>query len=242
MGCTCYFSSALQCLLHTPLLIEETSNCEFINEYQSVYRDFWHPEKSVSFLKFLELFRNKFKQFVPGFQHDAQEAILCIIDALDSKVTSFEMIQETVCSSEKVKSFEKMTMYIGVINGMEKWCGIQDYEDSKGVRHAAAATRTLFWSVPTVFILSLSTKTVVNLEEDLDLSPWIHQESPHKIKPAKYKLFATCIHTGSQHGGHYSAYTKYGDQWYFKDDDAVSRVDSYPKTCGHHVMFFKIID
>jgi ubiquitin C-terminal hydrolase len=147
------------------------------------------------------------------------------------------MIQETICPSEKVKSFETMTMYIGLLDGMEKWCGIQDYEDSKGTRHAAAATRTLFWTLPKIFVLSLSVKTVVNLEEELDLSKWLHPDS--KETKTKYTLFATCIHTGSQYGGHYSAYTKYKGQWYFKDDDAVSRVDSYPKTCGHHVMFFK---
>jgi ubiquitin C-terminal hydrolase len=147
------------------------------------------------------------------------------------------MIQETVCRAEKTRSFPVMTMYTGVLEGMEKWCGIENFEDSKGVTHSVAATRTLFWTLPKVLILSLTVKTVVTLEEDLDLTKWLHPESTEC--KTHYKLFATCIHSGSQNGGHYSAFTKHRDQWYFKDDDAVSKVDSYPKTCGHHIMFFK---
>lgn len=245
LGCTCYFNSALQCLLQTPILTNTflstpyTGNCQFINEYQAVVRDFWKNEdpRPLNVGKLLNLFRERFKQFEPGYQHDAQEATLCILDALDTKCTTFEMIQETVCRAEKTRSFPVMTMYTGVLEGMEKWCGIENFEDSKGVTHSVAATRTLFWTLPKVLILSLTVKTVVTLEEDLDLTKWLHPESTEC--KTHYKLFATCIHSGSQNGGHYSAFTKHRDQWYFKDDDAVSKVDSYPKTCGHHIMFFK---
>ena len=163
---------------------------------------------------------------------------MCLLDVLDTPVTKFEMIQETACKAERTRIFPKMTMYTGLLDGIERWCGIENFEDSKGVTHPLAATRTLFWTLPKILILSLTVKTVVTLEEDLDIAKWVHCESKDRNR-TKYKLFATCIHSGSQNGGHYSAFTKHRDQWYLKDDDAVSKVDSYPKTCGHHIMFFK---
>ena len=245
LGSTCYFNSALQCLLQTPILAntflktDYTGNCQIVYEYQNVVRNFWKNDdpRPLDVSKLLNLFREKFKQFEPGYQHDAQEAVLCLVDALDTKFTTFEMIQETVCKSEKTRIFPTMTMYTGVLDGSERWCGIENFEDSKGETHALAATRTLFWKLPKVLILSLTVKTVVTLEEDLDLSKWLHPESIET--KTTYKLFATCVHSGSQNGGHYAAFTRHKGQWYLKDDDAVSKVDSYPKTCGHHIMFFK---
>ena len=246
LGNTCYFNSALQCLLQTPLLTntflhhEYTGPSEFIREYETLVRDFWSEDpKPLKVSKFLELFRVRFKQFEAGYQHDAQEAVLCIIDALDTKFTTFTMIQETVCKSEKTRSFPVMTMYTGVLDGIEKWCGIENFEDSKEIVHAIAATRTLFWTLPNIFILSLTVKMEVNLGESLNLLPYMHPESPDKLKQTTYQLYATCIHQGSQNGGHYAAFTKHKGQWYLKDDDAVSKVVNFPNKCGHYVMFFK---
>ena len=182
LGSTCYFNSALQCLLQVPVLSNTflrspyTGNCQFIHEYQNVVRDFWDKtnQQPLNVSKFLGVFQKRFKQFEPGYQHDAQEAIICILDALDTKCTTFEMIQETACKSERTRSFPKMTMYTGVLEGSERWCGIENFEDSKGVTHSLAATRTLFWTLPKVFILSLTVKTIVTLEENLDLSKWVH--------------------------------------------------------------------
>jgi len=247
LGNTCYFNSALQCLLQTPIITNTylkypyIGTSEFTQEYQNIVRKFWTDKdpKPLNVLKLINLFRGRFKQFTPGWPQDAQEATICILDILDVPFTKFDLIQETVCPFERTKHIEKMVVYTGLLEGTEKWASIENFEDSNGTTHPIAATRTLFWTLPKVFILSLTVKMEITLGESLDLLPYMHPESPDKLKQTKYELYATCIHQGSQNGGHYAALTKHKGQWYLKDDDAVSKVIEFPNKCGHYVMFFK---
>ena len=242
LGNTCYFNSALQCLLQTPLLTntflhrDYTGPSEFIREYETLVRDFWSEDpRPLNVSKLLTFF----PQFKLGWPHDSQEAILSILDKLGDLVScvNFQMIQETVCSSERTKILVDNVMFMGSLDGIEKWSGLENFEDSKGNVHSVAATRTLFWTLPKILIISLPTKKSVTLGESLDVKQWLHPESKETL--TKYLLYASCVHGGTQNGGHYVAFTKHRGQWYLKDDDAVSKVDTYPETCGHYVMFFK---
>ena len=94
LGNTCYFNTAMQCLLQVPqlsnflILKEYTGNCEFTNEYQKTVRNVWlnKDRSSETPEKLLHLFRQKFTQFNNTNQQDCQEAMLCILDILDKSL------------------------------------------------------------------------------------------------------------------------------------------------------------
>ncbi len=58
---------------------------------------------------------------------------------------------------------------------------------------------------------------------NLDLSPYFlikeHAKGP-------YELVGVIMHDGSANGGHYTAYTKLGNQWYYCNDAKVKKISS----------------
>ena len=141
LGNTCYFNTALQCLLQVPqlsnfLIIKEYSgDCQFTKEYQRTVRSIWlNKEKSSETPHLLlELFRLRYDQFNNTNQQDSQEAVLCILDILDESLSPFKRIkypfeskkhslikdifygrtvQETICKTENSKKFEDTNIHI----------------------------------------------------------------------------------------------------------------------------------
>jgi len=279
LGNTCYFNTALQCLLQVPqlsnflILKEYSGGCEFTREYQKTVRNIWlnKERSSETPQRLLELFKQRYNQFNNTHQQDSQEAVLCILDALDKSLCPFKRIkypfesvnhslikdifygknvQETVCKSENSKKFEESTVQIlfpnnktdllDILRDHQKWNVLEGYKDSKGVTHHVATTRTLFWYPPPVLILSFKMyggKSMITLNEDLDIAEFVHPESEHRNN--KYSLFAMCKHHGSHHGGHYVAYTKHRGQWFVKNDGFCTKINEFPKTDYYYLAFFK---
>lgn len=253
-GNTCYFNSALQCLLQIPqlsnyMILKKIENeNELLLEYQSIVKLFWtSSESSINILKLLKLFINKFPQFDNNNQNDSQEVFICFLDFLDNSCDNFikkiffsELEQTTICknNSSLKKDFTNIhllypieeTNITKLINKYQDWNTIENYIDNKGINYHVALTRTIIKETSSVIVFSIKMydkKVKIELEETIELNN------------IKYDLFATVTHLGSIRGGHYISYTKHKDVWYMKDDEESKSVSTIPFKHYHYMVFYK---
>ena len=236
LGNTCYFNSALQCLIHTPELISNNENC-----FTEFVKQFWDGTCNNPSL-LLNEFRTKYKQFDNSDQHDAQEAFVCLLDMLDQKSVSHvfngKKIQETVCRSGKKSILENFTIdimsiancnLIDSIIESHKWNALDNYTDDAGTTWNVAATRRTYHVLPNVLALSFPMygSSDISLSENL------------KINSVEYELFATCTHhVNARNGGHYVAIIKYKGEWFLKDDMMVQKLSEFPLVGRHYLALF----
>jgi ubiquitin C-terminal hydrolase len=91
----------------------------------------------------------------------------------------------------------------------------------------------LFWSFPNILVIDLkrffsnnnkNQKLVTIPIDDLDLSKYV---IGYKKENYVYDLYGICNHSGSVHGGHYTAYIKNANnKWYSFNDTNVSEINS----------------
>lgn len=232
LGNTCYFNSIIQCLLQVPqlsnyyMIKKYDGKCMFTKEYQKFVQEFWKTKETPSPKILLNIFKRKCKHFDNFDQHDSQEALMSILDILQpqdfiKRVFESKVTQETVCKSETSKKEEEVMVNI---DWSDDWSTLEGFQDSKGQTHHVAVTRRLFEQKAPVLIFSQSQKRKIKVPEY-----------------EGYKLFATCTHSGSFHGGHYIAYTLHKDQWYLKNDRLSMKIDTFPEEGYHYILFYKRI-
>lgn len=258
LGNTCYFNSALQCILQTPQLTnylltnKYTGDCEFTKEYQILTHEVWIKQKTGDPTKLLNLFKQKYPQFDNRDQHDSQEAFLCILDILDKSLNEIirrvfygTNVQETICKSGKSikeedsnivilypKPDEDENDIIDILKKSQNWNGLEDYVDNNGKIWNVAATRTIFGTLPVILVFSIKmydSKKKIKFIETLN------------IGNREYNLYATSNHQGSIRGGHYISFTKHKDQWYLKDDSMVQPIETFPNCDYHYLAFYKSV-
>jgi ubiquitin C-terminal hydrolase len=240
---------------------------EYINLVKIMWltktKKFCHNPKS-----FYEEFKKTFQNFDNKDEHDCHEVVVCLLDVLDTELkidlgrgpTSLvreifygEMVQEVVYPGGKTRTFEDSTnlmFFLSRPSTLEecfveytKWNTISGYEDTQGKVHNVSTSRHLFWKTPYILIVCFKVyggKFPVTLPETLDLTRWIHPESPHTNKKT-YEFYATCAHQGNTHGGHYVAGVKHKGQWYAKDDALVKEMTEAPLQADHYLVFFKAV-
>lgn len=239
-GNTCYFNSALQCLLQIPqlsnnFLTEYTGTCEFTKEYEKVVKSVSSDDTFIDVRPILKVFRTRFSQFSNMEPQDAQEALMCMMDALEPILKPFvtcKLLQETVCTSGKtVRKDETSVVSLAPKGDIEtslehvtSWHAIENYEDDTGKVWNVAATRTIFEVFPEILILSTTHKSTLTVKEEL----------------ANFQLFASCVHIGNQNGGHYVAFVRHEEKWYLLDDLRCVETQ-FPETCGHCILFYKLV-
>ena len=275
LGNTCYFNTALQCLLQVPQLSNfmimkklHSVRCELTQEYQVLVKKMW-LNKTTTFenpQKLFHIFKNTYKQFNNTDQQDSHEMIVCFLDALDKSLRPFgpvhypgkpdehsiikeifygQMIQEVVTPQGKNKNFDETTCHMmflqnnttleNVLHEHTKWNFLDNYENNQ-----VSTMRQTFWYTPYILIFTFKMYTgkyKVEIPEELDVTPWIHPDTPHK-RNTRYKLFGTCTHHGSTRGGHYVSYVCHRGKWCIKDDMLVTRSEP-PLNGYHYVVFYK---
>lgn len=282
LGNTCYFNTALQCLLQVPqlsnfLIMKKLSSvkCELTQEYQLLVKQMWLNKlnKFENPQKLFNVFKKTYKQFNNTEQQDSHEMIVCLLDTLDKSLRPFKpvhypgdinnhsiikeifygkMIQEVITPQEKTKTFEETTCHMmflqnnttleKVLTEHTKWNCLDNYKDDQGNHQQVTTLRQMFWYTPYILVFTFKMyigKYRIQLPDDLDIRPWIHPESPYK-RNLRYKLFGTCTHEGSTHGGHYVSHVKHHNKWYMKDDAMVTQSEP-PLNGYHYVVFYKSI-
>lgn len=254
LGNTCYFNTAIQCLLQIPVLSnyfivnEYKGDSEFVKEYEKVVKTYWTSSKNISNLeKLLKIFQDNFKTFQNNNQHDCHEAMLGIIDLLPKECQEIfegKVVQETIYpdgKSYKEDVFSLLSMFPSPSGKLEetfsnfsKWDVLSDYIDDKGKKYNCATTRTIIKKLPPIFVIYFPmylSKVRMSIPDSLILDG------------KKYSTFALCTHQGSVNSGHYIAFTKHKNQWYIKNDGLCQKIDHFPSNDFHYIVMFKqIID
>lgn len=250
VGNTCYFNTSLQCMVHVPIVkrwfLKHTydGSCPFTRLFSTFVRKFWDEDLKVTFnvSGLLLAFVKIFPRFTIGEQHDVQEAVLCIIDILERSIPELKphfygkKTQETIWPGGKKTHEEVFSVHLlcsGSNNLVDmmmqsvKWNTLSDYEDDEGKVHHVATTRCLFSEYPNVLMISFDKRGTFGVIEHL------------VIDGHEYELVASAIHAGVQRGGHYIAFTKHDDVWYYKDDDMVKKQD-IPILAPHYFLMYSL--
>lgn len=249
LGNTCYFNTSLQCLLQIPPLSNHfirngyTGTCEFTKAYAELVTRFWRQEperKPLDVRPLLSLFQRQFPRFTTGEQHDVQEAILCIIDILERAVPELKPLfygkkmQETIYPGGKKTHEEDFSVHLMCSNGTDfetmlkeslQWNTLTDYVDDTGKTHHVATTRNVFTAMPHVFMVSFDKKSFITPAEYIE------------VGTLKYHLIAAALHVGIQWDGHYVAFTRHKNQWYYKNDEHVEPLP-LPKEGGFYFLIY----
>lgn len=96
-----------------------------------------------------------------------------------------------------------------------------------------------FWSFPPVLIICLKrtnytgekNNVLVNYPLVLDLQKYV---CGYQKKSFVYDLFGVCLHAGSGNYGHFTAFIKKEDDWFFCNDDRVQHIDDEKHLLSPH--------
>jgi ubiquitin C-terminal hydrolase len=238
VGNSCWFNTSIQCLAHVPPLTKHlfslppyTGPCDITREYQKIVRELFTKDKTepVSPSDLLGAFRLRFPQFTTGQQHDAQEAILLLIDVFEQSLGK-ELVQDIFNGEDSQETLWNDGMstvkspFTTLVLDVSEPCRLQDlledrfeernvegYVDAQGKTHEVAGIRNQVSKWPRIVSFSFSMY-------DYKFPIEIPKEFQNK------KLFACILHRGHRAGGHYALLVKRFDKWYIKDDETVHDV------------------
>ena len=247
LGNTCYFNSALQCLLQTPVLSnymiqnKYEGNCFFTREYRRLTRSFWvhRNENILNNKKLLLMFKQIFKRFDNNDEHDAHEALVCIIDILENSIPEVKnMFYGTLTKNIIYPGGNSETQEImgPIILTCYNDCSLQDlikkhfsdtvlegYQDNNDKTYNVAVLTQTITKKPPILIFCINNKHNIKIPQIFE----------------NYVLYACCLHMGNTMGGHYIAFTKHKNKWYLKDDNMVREVDNPPENGTFYLCMYK---
>lgn len=238
-GNTCYFNSAVQCLLHVPGLSDRLLRADDVTDpltiaYRELGRLYFGEQRilKIDILPLLRLFRQKFPSFDSMWPQDAQEALFCLMDVMDPYVkdtVNGEREQHTVWPGGKKVHREPFSILMlhgendktvdELVRKSEEWHTLTDYVDDDGKTHHVATTRSGITRFPKVLFVSFDKKTRVTAGDVLE----------------KYEVKGSIIHVGN----HYMSIIRRGDAWILQDDTTLTQVD-FPETSTHHVLMYTL--
>lgn len=250
LGNTCYFNSAIQTLLHIHdvsvhiLKNKYEGECTFTKIYEHIIHVYFSTRevKVFTLTPLLNEFVKTFPRFKIGEPHDAQDALLCIIDILEKdypiikELLYGEVAQITISPASKNVSktpfcihFLNMGKEVKSVNQMieegYKWNVVEGYVDDNGKKHHVATTRRIISKKPKILLISFDKKSQVKIDTCLNLG---------------YELQGSIIHQGIQWGGHYISMCKLGNEWFIQDDDTLGKITELPKEDNHYVLVYSL--
>ena len=253
LGNTCYFSSAVQCILQVPIVANYfilghyTGDCDFTQEFQNIAKEIWtSKDENINiniFKNIFIIFVNKYSQFKNSNQHDVQEAFICILDILDKSTdlikTNFysKIKKEIIFPNGKSESLDDMIVHFiypdqshetieDVIAHNEKWSTVSGYTDDTGKTHHVATTRTTISTAPKVLVFSLGYRHKIKLTDHLE------------VAGVRYSYISSAVHMGNDHHGHYVSVGRHRGKWYLKDDLCISEIEQSLDNFHYLIIYY----
>jgi ubiquitin C-terminal hydrolase len=248
-GNTCYFNTAVQCLLYIPVLSNfflrypYDGVCEFTKVYSDLVAIYWKNGKELINVKpLLESFRKRFPRFKTNEQHDVQEAVLCIIDIIEIACPDIKhwfygkKIQETIWPDGKSSNEEDFSVHIITSSGNDMgdmllkstdWNTLENFEDTDGKVHTIATTRMVFSKMPQILMISFDAKSNVKIIENILIDKY------------EYTLISSAVHVGDQDDGHYVAFGKRKNTWFLLNDESTTE-HTLPEEAGYYFMVYSL--
>ena len=248
-GNTCYFNTALQCLLYIPVLsnyflkIPYQEACEFTQLYSHLVAVYWKKgEENVNVTPLLNSFKKQFPRFKTNEQHDTQEAILCIIDILERARPYIKhwfygkKTQETIWPGGKTSKEEDFSVHLIRSSGNDMgemlkkstdWDVIDNFEDTTGKVHNVATTRMVFSKLPQVLMISFDSKSHIQIIENILIDKY------------EYNLVSSAVHMGEQDDGHYVTFAKRKNKWFLINDETIKEHE-LPDEAGYYFMVYNL--
>ena len=247
LGNTCYFNTAIQCLLHIPALTNYfirkpyTGECLFTVAYCQLVKEYWTGgENTLDISTLIQHFREKFPRFASTEQHDVQETILCIIDILENAKPEIKYwfygkkTQETIWPGGKSSNEEDFSVHLITSDGKDmgemlskstEWNTLENFEDTEGKVHHVTTTRMVFSKLPKVLMISFDTKSHIEIIENILINEY------------EYNLISSAVHVGAQYDGHYISFVKRRNKWFMIDDEII-REHELPDEAGFYFMVY----
>jgi ubiquitin C-terminal hydrolase len=216
IGNTCYFNTALQCLLHAPVLTNHfilrgyEGPCIFTQEYNKIVQHIWVQKSQDVIIPnvMFEEFRSLYPQFGPNQPSDVHETVLCIIDIFEKSLDK-DWIRKHMYGqlSHRIGDEDKEQLE-------DFACHTVDTDESLFQNETEMDDgRKMVTSVKTIGSLFMihfnlyKNKQLVRLPERID----------------GYRLCSAAMHMG----GHYAAIVRHRDDWFICDDEVKKKVDHY---------------
>lgn len=249
LGNTCYFNTALQCLLYTPVITNwflthgYTGECSFTHEYNKLVRDMWKSSDTSAIHpgRILGELRSRFSQF-RGFEpNDVQEVVLCIIDVFEKSLGDewikkhlYGKSKSTVTwsdgSSETSELFACRMLEQDEHPLSIRETKIQGYVDAQNNTWDEATIRVSPDSLGTILMVSFN---MYNSKNNVTLP--LEFSFGGKI----YKLFSAALHLGSHLGGHYAAIVCHKGKWVIKDDCTIIEINEFRPEGPYYFAMYK---
>lgn len=248
LGNTCYFNTAVQGLLYTPVLTNRflihgyDGDCAFTKAYHNLVKEVWlSPNKTpIQPVELLHELRRRYSQFRGAQPNDVQEVVLCIIDVFE-KSLGLEWIQKhfygktkTVVTWPEGSSDTSDVFACKMLENSEdffsKTTTISGYKDTSDKVWDEADVCVSTESIGTVFMVSFN---MYQSKQNVTLPKQFEFQGKH------YKIYCAAMHLGSHLGGHYAAVVCHKDKWYIKDDDMITDVDDLHETGPYYFCMYK---
>ena len=85
----------------------------------------------------------------------------------------------------------------------------------------------LFSKLPQILMISFDRKSHIEIIEKILMDKY------------EYNLIASAVHVGLQNDGHYVAFVKRRNKWYFANDEHIKEQD-LPDKAGHYFMIYNL--
>ena len=178
-----------------------------------------------------KMYKNEYSEIWNLFYavHVSQIKSLETNEILNNRPEPFFIINLPIPENNKNPSlYDCFDLYISeeMLEGSNAWY------NEKSKTYENVKRQILFWSFPSILVIDLKrfsnnnnkNQKLIDIPiENLDLSKYV---IGYKKDDYVYDLYGICNHSGSVHGGHYTAYVKNANnKWYNFNDTSVSEIN-----------------